>query len=341
MVVTLEDIAGRVGVTSVTVSNALRNTGRVGETTRQRVLEAAADLGYRPNYAARATARGSFGSAGLILSADKRGRSYMPPDLLRGLADALESRGMHLSIATLSDEQLTSDQYMPKLLRELTCDGLLVNYNKQIPPAMEMLIDHYRLPAVWINAKRDHDAVFPDDFGGAAQATEKLIARGHRRVMYVSLSYVPETVHYSEIDRRDGYGHAMRHAGLEPVTVDRFHPAIKGLRFGQKAIGLSQLLSGADRPTAVVTYALPEQIEWAADRNGLRVPEDLSLISFAVEPDRPGANVTAMTLPEVRIGRIAVEMLLERMASPERRLPPKAVPMGFDPGRTIAPPPGT
>jgi len=200
---TLDAIAARAGVTKATVSNVL-NRNRVGTRSdavrnAQRIRKIAAELGYRPNMAARAIQTNRFNAVGLIASTEPRFSVYQP--YLAGLTRACRRKDLHLTLGEVVDEKLTDERYIPKVLREWAVDGLLIAYMAGFPPVLADLIEQYRIPSVWLNAKRDHDCVYPDDRGGMELATRHLVELGHQRIAFFS---VFPGGHYSSRDRRAG-----------------------------------------------------------------------------------------------------------------------------------------
>src|SRR5262245_28817077 len=187
MSVTIKEIARRTGLSIPTVGNVLgRAANRYSAQTRQRVMKAAAELGYKPNASARAMRQGRFGCAALVLSRSKQQtHSHIPSGLLDGLDDELAQHDMHLTVSRLTDEELSTEAFLPKVLRESMADGMIVNYTHEIPPAMLNLIHAHHAPAVWLNAKLGEDCVFPDDHGAARATTKQLIELGHRRIALV------------------------------------------------------------------------------------------------------------------------------------------------------------
>src|SRR4051812_13039083 len=228
MTITIKEIARRTGLSIPTVGNVLgRSANRYSAKTRERILQVAHELGYKPNASARAMRQGRFGCAALVLSRSKQQtHSHIPTGLLDGLDDALAQHDMHLTVARLTDEELSSDDFLPKVLRESMADGMIVNYTHEIPQAMLELIHAHHAPAVWLNAKLAEDCVYPDDLGAAHAATKRLIELGHRRIAFVHFvapNVFPEPFeharpkfHYSVADREAGYVSALREAGLKP-----------------------------------------------------------------------------------------------------------------------------
>jgi LacI family transcriptional regulator len=338
--VTLHDIAERVGLSRTAVSYALRGSDQVADHTRKRVLRVADEMGYRPNASARAIRTGKFAQVALLLSTHY-GRSHVPSGLLSGVHDALAEREMQLSLVKLPDEKLTDAGFVPRILREWSCDGLIVNYTDHIPDKMIDLIERSRHAAVWLNTQRDHDCVYPDDFGGLRDATARAIALGHRRLAYVDYAPRPAdlpTAHSRARDRQAGHQQAMREAGLSPRVIrgERVVPSAERLALTES------WLAAADRPTAVLGCSPMSVVVRAADRLGLRLGTDLSMVFVDVDT----AHAVAVEAPArvgvawSDVGRLAVEMLAEKIAAPSRRPAPGVVPCVFHAGQTLGPAPG-
>ncbi len=332
-----DELARHLGVTRLTVHRALTGRAGVGEARRRQVIEAARELGYRPNGAARAVVSGRFNSVALVLSTEGR-RSTIFPGLIVGAGDALAEHDMHLTIARLPDEKLTDEAYMPRALREWTVDGLLINYNQEIPEKLVELVERHQIPSVWINSKQPADCVYPDDAGGARDATERLLALGHRRIAFVSFA---QPLHYSGQDRRDGYEQAMRSAGLCPRFILQPHGGTTATEMGEDVRPAAiEILRRADRPTAIIAYAVREAAAMlhAAAWLHLDVPRDLSLITFAESiQDDTVMPLSKIWISRVALGRSAVEMLIKKINNPSYPLPPKAMPLNWWQGTTCGP----
>jgi LacI family transcriptional regulator len=349
--VTIKEIARHTGLSIPTVGNILgRSASRYAPDTRKRVLSAAQQLGYKPNASARAIRQGRFGCAALVLSRSKQStHSYIPHGLIDGLEDELAANDMHLTVSRLTDEELSTNDFVPKVLREHMADGMLVNYTHEIPPAMLELIRAHHAPAVWLNAKLPADCVHPEDYGAARAATERLIAVGHRRIAMVhmispfsgnrSFAESWRYHHYSVTDRADGYRAAMRAAGLPPqiVSHERFIPESE--HFGESRA----MLQAPDRPTAVLSYSEGELmgIVCAAASLGLAIPRDLSVVVFSpTSPWMAGKHVSVVAIPTERMARAAVRMLARKLAAPDEDCAPVAISYGLgDELNTIAPAP--
>jgi LacI family transcriptional regulator len=304
----------------------------ISPATRERVLQTARDMGYRPNRSARAIQSGKFGCVALLGSTVSK-RSVLPNLLRDGILDALAEHDLHLLMARLPDTTLTDENFVPSILREWAADGLLINYNTDVPAEMEVLLEENRLPCIWVNARRQMDAVFPDDKGAARDAMERLFALGHKRISFVQYT---DVTHYSSLDRENGYREAMAERGLVPRVICPERGLIS-LPEAEEVLRLPD----EQRPTAFLCYA-PEAaatLMYAAAKTGLSVPEDVSLMTFYERPyTATGQAVDAMTLPEYQMGRFSVEMLLQKIADPAVPLAPRALQCPYGEGQTLAPP---
>lgn len=342
----LKQIASEAGVSSSTVLRILRGENKeVWSSSIRRAQEVRAlaqKLGYLPNSSARAVRRGRFDCAALVLSAN-RGHSYLPDELFNHIHDALGRQQMKLIVSKLPDEKLTDERLIPAILRSICCDGLLINYTDHIPQEMVRLLSHYKIPSVWLNTRQESDCVYYDDFGGAMAVTEHLLKLGHKRIAYLDfvMPEPPDHMHYSRIDRYAGYAQAMRAAGLEPYKREHF----AGVPIDQRLTTTRQLLRSHHRPTAIISYdAAGERIMYAAALEGLRVPEDLSVAMFAFRPapDRQGSigrKISSAIVPSGKAGEAAVQMLMDKIDSPRKKLPAHVIPLEFDLDGTCAPAP--
>jgi LacI family transcriptional regulator len=264
--------------------------------------------------------------------------------LLYGVHDALAARGIHLTITRLPDEKLTSEGFVPVILRQTATDGLLVNYRTAIPASLVEQIRTHSIPSIWIESAQPADGVDIDHRDSARQLTSHLIELGHRHIAFAD-HYVDHhlaenaeaalLLHPSIIDRREGYDQTMRGAGLLPRFIHR--PQVS---HAPDRIELAkQWLSQPDRPTAIVAYvqATAWPIIIAAQGLGLRIPDDLSVTTFSDSP-MMGFKLTEMRLPEQEMGHRAVAMLLEKIENPRGALQSVRLKATLQVGATSGPP---
>lgn len=338
---TIATIAARLGLSRATVTHVLNGRAteqRIRPETQQRVLEVAEALGYRANASARAIRAGRFGSLALILS---QLGLYMPDELLHGLTAAIAAHDLHLVLTEVPDVDTSGEAYVAQAMRELSVDGVFVNrHSASQPPFLERL-HKLHLPAIFLNSKQDFDSVYPDDLAGGVLATEYLLQLGHERIAYVESDF-PHQPHFSRQDRRLGYVQAMASAGraaqLYWLPLDWRTP--NDLHADQRVAAAAKLLSGLERPTAVVAYEMTEAmaVVRAAYLLGLRIPQDLSLIHFHNRiDDRCFVPIHTVSNRMKEVGESAVEMLLEKIRNPEQALRSKVVPEVLLEGATCLP----
>lgn len=319
MRVTIRQIAEESGLSLQTVSQILNDRGGMyKEDTRERVLSIARELGYRPNSSARAMRSGRFGAVSLLLSQDGA-RSLLPAGLLDGILDGVSEANLSLTIARLPEETLVNTEALPRVLRELSVDGLLIKYDSAIPEPMRAFIAGSGFPAIWINSKQPADCIYPDDYDAARRATEHLIAQGHERIAHVDWLR-PD--HYSREDRMGGYLDAMAQAG-KPSCVLQEWPDLTDAASIRRSCGW---LLEADRPTGVLTYSgeVAVALYHIATVLGLSVPGDLSLLTFTDSASNPiGPPFATLRLPQREIGKEAVQMLIEKIEMPSLIHPPR------------------
>lgn len=330
---TLDAIAREAGVSKITVFRVLNGKGKgmrkPALERAERIKEIAERLNYRPNLAARSVRTGRFNAVTLLISRSPE-RSFLPKELLYGIHDELAERDQHLNIARLGDETLTSAAVVPKLLRELSSDGLLVNYHTGAPLDMIKHLHRFHIPSVWINAKRAYDALYPDDHDAGRSAAAHLLGKGHRRIAFISFQL---SEHYSVADRREGAAEELAKAGLslELITlpVGGAVPSSDDLPLQTALQVLRRPLP--ERPTAFITYSEIEAIPLftASIALGLKIGKDVSFISFYPEQQLRicGVPLTTLATPEFKLGSEAVKMLQQKIARPEIRI--KSRPLRF------------
>lgn len=343
--VTLRDVAKAVGVKDITVSRAFSGKAPVAVQTRKRIMEVAAELGYRPSQAARAIRTGRTGMIGMIRS-PIQALSVHAKDFLAGVDESLHERGMCL-MCDLIDEPVhrgDPDADAPRIVREHAVDGLLINYAFGTLPAVRQILDLCRLPAIWINRKRDCDCVHPDDEGAAYEATRFLIAQGHRDVVFLdneSHGGIPPFGEepYSKLDRRKGYERAMREASLPLRYVGLERPACEADHLGYLVTSRAEWLLRPSRPTAVLCAESGRALVIAALHAGLSVPRDISIMTFANDETHDNETpIDSVLVPNRRMGHAAVDEICALIDEPNVPRRPVVIPFAFHQVGTVARP---
>ena len=331
MPVTLKEVAKIVGVHPSVVSRILNNKAdnyNISDKRKDEIRQAALDLGYVPNISARNIRKGNFGCVALLLSSD-RGKSYLPIHLLESIHDELEKNNKHLLMTKLPDAHSDDYSKTPKVLQTLMADGLIVDYTHQVSEEIVSQIKNYTLPSVWIFVKHDKNSIYPDNMKAARFATRKLIKAGRKRIAYVTemthfTGEMPD-LHYSIADRYGGYEFEIKKAGLQSRNISNNNKLLEKEKQMEYFINI---LSQPDRPDAMLLYwsSLVAPIVQAARKLKLRIPEDLSLITFAsFLSQHSGLTIDAMMEPDIETGIKAVRMLNKKIKNPGKSFSSQSV----------------
>lgn len=308
---TSRDVAKRAGVSRTVVSFVLNNRPHTGipEETRQRVLQAVADLGYRPNRAARSLVSGSTRAIGVVVSEtrnDSYGDTFLPA-LLRSIDGSARAAGYRVVLEYIDDRRADNPYLAP--LREGSVDGLLICGPRPDDQALSEL-GKAGAPAVVIGdpGASGCASVDVDNAEAARAAVAHLLGHGYRRIGMIS--NVPLTFASSRA-RLDGFRRALAEANLPPD--DRV--AEGGLEEDSGRRAMESLLGRLPRPDAV--FAASDQVAISAmatlQGTGLRVPLDVALIGFDDLPfaSRLHPPLSTVHVPAAELGRIASQRLID------------------------------
>lgn len=320
--VTQTELARRLGVSQGAVNRALSGHGGISEALARQIRDLADSLGYRPNFGARAMRDGRVNIIALIVSGLGHG-GHTPSLLIGGIEHELVCGGNKLHVTDLPGGPMEHDLDLPKLMKELVADGLIINYVRNRKRAAELtdLADHYRLPIVWTNDKKEFDAVYPDDFAAGQAAAENLLALGHRRIAFFRLD---AEQHFSTTDRYQGYARVLQSAGLSP----RLMALDPSMSLSEHIQTTGRNLAADDRPTALIAYEMRETnvALFAAMQQGLKVPQDLSIIAFSdFAAEAVGLPIRTIQTPFSEVGRQAVRMLARKIADGGSAQPSMAI----------------
>jgi LacI family transcriptional regulator len=247
MTINLKELSARLGLSPTTVSRALSGYSDVSPTTRERVQQAARELGYQPNRAARQVALGRADAVGIVYSPSSEflgNPAFL--EMLEGLAHTLEQISCDLLLAA-APRQNELPVY-ERMVRGRRVDALVVAQTLRADPRIDYL-QSAGLPFVAYGRTARPDD-FPwldfDNEAGSVLAVGRLAALGHRRIAYV---HAPLDYNFA-YQRHAGFVTAMKRAGLE-VSGDRVVAGNLDRRAGYSAG--QRLLALSPRPTAIMT----------------------------------------------------------------------------------------
>ena len=306
--VQIKDVAKLAGVSVASVSRVLAGLPHVSEPTRRRVMEAVQELDYRPDLAARRLRSRRSDTIGLIVS-DIRNSFFT--EVSRAVEDVAFSRQMSVILCN-TDEDPKREASCLNLMRDEKVSGVILS------PSLQLLSrfspGDYGFPVVLVDRYERGiaaDAVLLDNFDAAYRLTEHLIANGHRRIVFV---YGAESA--TGHQRLEGHRAAMASHQL-PVQAEGVKPMVDQAREAALAV-----LHRPELPQAVIASSglILLGITEALRATRLVTPRDLAVAGFDNMPwtelVEPGLTVIAQ--PTYDIGREAIEMLLQRIATPDK-----------------------
>ena len=308
--VTLKDLAAKLGLSITTVSRALAGYSDVAEATRQRVQEAAEELGYVPDVTARRLRKGCTDTIGFIMPTS--GPRFSDPyfsELLAGIGNEAARHNYDLLVSTRPPDTPDEEAAYRRMVEGRLVDGLLVARTRVRDHRIAYL-SGLDFPFVAFG-RSDLDAEFPyvdeDGFTGLALVAQHLIDRGHRRLGYI---LAPQELMFS-VYRRAGLEATIEHNGLS-LQPDYCMRGDLTQRGGFRA--MNQLLDLSPPPTAVVAFndLMALGAISAAQKRGLVVGRDVTITGFDDIPlaEHSHPPLTTVHQPVYEIGRQTCDMLV-------------------------------
>src|SRR6266511_4318120 len=299
MAVTIADVAMRAGVSTATVSRVLSGAERARPQTRERVLSAVRELGYRPSNIARSLKLQRTQTIGLIIT-DVENPYFA--ELVRANEHVAQ-----LVLCNGADDVDREAAYL-EVLAARRVDGIIIATGAIGDRHAEWLA-HAPVPVVMVNWEASIGgvpAILSDNRSGGRMAAEFLLRLGHRRIGYVTAP----PAHAAAAPRLEGVRDALSDQGLlaDCLTIAEGDAHVSG---GQRA--MDELLARTPELTAVICYN--DMTAMGAIRSlhahGRRVPQDVSVVGYdnldlAAYLDPP---LTTMHQEKARMGRWAVERL--------------------------------
>jgi DNA-binding LacI/PurR family transcriptional regulator len=311
MVVTIKDIAHKVGVAHTTVSRALRGNPLISSATTERIRQIALEMGYRPSAAARSLKTNRSLMLGVVVS------NMDDPffsEILQGIEDGVQQSGYSLFVAASQRDPLR-EQKIVQAMVEHRADGVIICSTSFSVSQAHMLLEYGR-PIVVINNQSVEDyrySIFHDDVDGSRQVAHHLIDLGHQKIAYLGNASSGRTTY----DRLSGYQQEMISANL-PILNGYIHEAQGGSpEEGAKAA--AHFLGLPERPTAVMCYNDMMAIGFLQSLSmaGVCVPRDCSVTGFdnIVFSAYTQPPLTTFDQPKRYIGAEAARLLLNLLQS--------------------------
>jgi LacI family transcriptional regulator len=302
--VTISEVAALAGVSTGTVSKALNGRGSLRPETRQRVRQAADQLGFVVNSAARSLQTGRTYTVGMITT-DSIGRFSIP--LMMGAEDALGAGQVSVLLCDARDDPIREQYYLRTLLSRKV-DGIIVTGRRT--QARQPIGVGVPVPVVYafISSADPRDAsIIPDEADGARRAVQHLLAIGRRRIAHVT---GPEH-HHSATVRAAVTAQTLAASGIEPAAPTMYGEWSEA--WGRQACGIL-LSTGADIDAVFCgSDQIARGMAEALREAGRDIPGDVALVGFdnwdvMVDACRP--TLTSVDMDLEGIGRSAADLLL-------------------------------
>jgi LacI family transcriptional regulator len=310
----IKDVAASAGVSVGTVSNVLNRPGRVSESTRRRVQQAIADLGFVRNESGRHLRAGrsrTIAYLGLAVT-----NPYFT-DVAGGIEEVARANSMAVFLCNSDGDPSREEDYL-EMLVEQRVRGVLVSPFNPLTPHLERL-RRRGIAVVLVSATAGADwcSVAVDDVAGGDVAVAHLLELGHRRIAFVGGALYAVCVS----DRLVGARNAMVAAGRDAETLTVIETTglnvTEGRRAGERLLAMPR----RRRPTAVfcgndlVALGLLQHLT----QQGVAVPTDVAIVGYD-DIEFAGAAAVPLTSvhqPRRRLGHLAAELLLTESDSPE------------------------
>lgn len=308
---TLQDVAKQAGVSTATVSKVLSNTPYVSEATREKVLAAVHNLGYRPNLAARALSSGKTHIIAVVFPYiyDTMFKDPLVMRLLEGIEAVCTEHDYNILLSTPRLDDNHPDDHYKRLLQSGYIEGLIAIDNVEAV-SFAQFAEQVNIPTVTLGQHPSEYCVQGNNFLGGKLLMEHIIAEGHHDIGLIS---VPMKMNIAIQERLDGMYAALRAAKMPTIL-----PLIESDFSTQGGASAAQNLIAA-HPELSVILAMNDRMAIGAiaalQQLGKHIPEDISVVGY---DDIPMAAVTQPPLTTidqqaVKLGKAAAELMLKRL----------------------------
>jgi DNA-binding LacI/PurR family transcriptional regulator len=311
----MADVAARAGVSHQTVSRVINGHPSVALETRERVEQAIAELGYRPNISARALVTGSTRTIGLVTVNISQ---YGPAQTMIGLERAARAAGYSLSVAILDGAHGAEVREAVDRFVSQSVDAVIaLSTYDDAAEALQTVVTTVPLVAVQAGAGKNIPAVAVDQEAGARMATRHLLDLGHRTVHHISGPADSQEAR----GRILGWRTELLAAGAQVPdmlrgdwTPSSGHAAGKEIAdLIRNGVPVTAVFTGNDQMALGLFSSLNDE--------GLSVPDDVSVVGFDDLPEAPYFTPPLTTVRQdfAELGRRGVQLVLARLSGEDLR----------------------
>jgi LacI family transcriptional regulator len=313
--ITIKDIAKALGLSTSTVSRALRGSYEISSETKKLVIEYAEQYNYRPNPIALSLKERRSRSIAVVVC--EIANNFFS-QAINGIESIAYNRGYHVIISQ-SHESYDREVVNVEHLASRSVDGLLVSLSTETDH-----IEHFKnlhekgFPIVFfdrITNEIDTHKVVADNYKGAYDATQHLIDAGYTRIAHLASS-----AHLSiSIERLNGYKAALTDNGI-PVNESYIkYCSHGGMIFAELEEAVKELVNMKERPDAI--FSAGDRLTFSClsvlRSIGLKTPDDIAIVGFSNSPlgELMNPSLTAVKQPAFEMGQVATELLIKMIES--------------------------
>jgi DNA-binding LacI/PurR family transcriptional regulator len=318
---TINDIARICGVSKGTVNRALHDKPGINKETKEKIVAAVREYGFRPDYRAKSLATGKTLTIGLLLPNIENQSFAMISTMIER---EFWERGYFLNLALSNDDAAKEERYL-ELFIDRRVDGLVIFPVNREPRSLQSAIAAGIPTVLMLNdlPGLEVGAVLVEERKAVAAMTRYVLSLGHERIAYLDgfRRYTERYNDYINRERFAGFSEAVASAGLDPgaMRTAEFDPAY----YGRDDLGpLSGLFSGKEAPSAAVCFHDRIAV-WLLSRletSGIKVPERLSLTGFddieELQSIKPA--LTTLRNPFRRVAQEVIRLLVEGIEAGEQ-----------------------
>lgn len=309
--VSIEDVAAAAGVSTATVSRAVRGLPRVSPATREKILRIASELGYVASSSASGLATGRTKTVGVLAPYVDRWFFFKS---IEGVDRELHKRGYNLSLFNLGGQRGARERLFSKTMVYKQIDALLVLCMSLTHEEIDDL-QRIDIPLIVVGGPvEDCPSIGIDDYAAATEATKHLIELGHREIALLHGQDDSDLNFAVPRLRVDGFTDTMTKAGcVMPPSWDVFGNFT--VHSGQE--GFDELWALPGRKPTAIFCASDEMAMGAmlqARRRGVRVPEDLSIVGIDNHEFAEAMGLTTVAQDPGEQARQGTRMLLDELA---------------------------
>ena len=312
MTVSLQDIAERAGVSTMTVSRAIRGVNGVGDEMRQKIRDLANEMGYVPNQVASNLASRRTRTIGIV--APRLERFY--PQVAMAIEDVLVDAGYYQLLCCSRDNTKREYDVVSDLLRRRVDGVVFASASMTKSRETVKLLKRQQVPVVLFNSaieNTDEDLIVFDDAGGACDAVTRMIEDGRRRLVHVG----GPTGNWVAHERCRGYIEAMSNASLPVMDADIIRGGLStedGIAAAQSILRRRQLPNGIFCVNDLVAMGICT----AFQEEGIPIPREVAITGFGQEMETDLLQMPIATVRQdaAELGRQAAYALLKRIEDP-------------------------